>query len=90
MLIFFKFFMRFRFQMRMFTFLFNISQTYLTIITHLLQLNKMNIKTNLLEEYVNFVDTTKKRNEKLWIYTIILVFLLIILTIIRVFKYLNE
>ena len=24
----------------------------------------MNIKTNLLEEYVNFVDVTKKRNKK--------------------------
>ena len=24
----------------------------------------MNIKTNLIEEYVNFVDTTKKRNTK--------------------------
>ena len=48
---------------------------------------KMNIKTNLLEEYVNFVDTTKKRNEKLWICTIILVFILIILTMIQVFRY---
>ena len=43
----------------------------------------MNIKTNLLEEYVNFVDITKKQNKKLWICTIILVFILIILTIIR-------
>ena len=42
----------------------------------------MNIKTNLIEEYVNFVDNTKQ-NKKLWIFTIILVFiLLIILTII--------
>ena len=24
----------------------------------------MNIKTNLIEEYVNFVDNTKKQNEK--------------------------
>ena len=24
---------------------------------------KMNIKTNLLEEYVNFVDNTKKQNK---------------------------
>ena len=24
---------------------------------------KVNIKTNLLEEYVNFVDTTKKQNK---------------------------
>ena len=50
----------------------------------------MNIKTNLLEEYVNFVDTTNKRKKKLWICTIMFVFILIILTIIRVFKYLNE
>ena len=50
----------------------------------------MNIKTNLLEEYVNFIDNTKKRNKKLWIYTIILVFILFILTFIRVFRYLNE
>ena len=43
----------------------------------------MNIKTNLIEEYVNFVDNTEKQNKKLWIFTIILVFiLLIILTII--------
>ena len=50
----------------------------------------MNIETNLPEEYVNFVDNAKKRNKKLWICTIILVFILIILTIIRVFRYLNE
>ena len=46
----------------------------------------MNIKTNLLEEYVNFVDITKKRNKKLWICTFILVFILIILTNIQVFR----
>ena len=41
----------------------------------------MNIRTNLIEEYVNFVDNTKKQNKKLWIFTIILVsILLIILT----------
>ena len=40
---------------------------------------KMNIKTNLLEEYVSFVDTTKKRNRKLWKCTIMLVFILIII-----------
>ena len=50
----------------------------------------MNIKTNLLEEYVNFVDNTKKRRKNLWVCTIILVFILIILTIIRAFRYLNE
>ena len=43
----------------------------------------MNIKTNLIEEYVNFVDITKKQNKKLWTFTIILVsILLTILTII--------
>ena len=46
----------------------------------------MNIKTILLEEYVNFVDTTKKRNRKLWKCIIMLVFILIIVIII-IFKY---
>ena len=50
----------------------------------------MNIKTNLLEDYVNFVDNTKKRYKKLWICTIILLIILIILTIIGVFRYINE
>ena len=50
----------------------------------------MNIKTNLLEEYFNFVDTTKRRYKKLWVFTIILVFILFLLTIIRVCKYINE
>ena len=44
----------------------------------------MNIKTKLLEEYVNFVDNTTKQNKNLWICAIILVFILIILTIILV------
>ena len=51
---------------------------------------KMNIKTNLLEENVNFVDITKKRNKKLWISIIILVFILIIITTIQVLRCLNE
>ena len=50
----------------------------------------MNIKTKLLEEKVNFVDNSKKRNKKLWICTIILLFTLITLTVIRVFRYLSE
>ena len=49
----------------------------------------MNIKTNLLEEYVNFVYNTKKRNKKLWMCTIILVFILFIVIII-IIRYLNE
>ena len=50
----------------------------------------MSIKTNLLEEYVDFVDNTRNRNKKLWICTIILVIILIILTSIQVFRYLND
>ena len=50
----------------------------------------MNIKTkNLIEEYVNFVDNTKKQNKNLWIYLIILLFIVLIL-IILLFKYINE
>ena len=45
----------------------------------------MNIKINLLEEYINFVDNTKKRNKKLWICKVIFVFMVILFTIIRVF-----
>ena len=40
----------------------------------------MNIKTNLLEEYVNFVDTTKKQNkhsEMIIIFLVICMFLLL-------------
>ena len=49
----------------------------------------MNIKTNLIEEYVNFVDTKKKQNKFLWICRTILVILVIILTNIKKFRYLN-
>ena len=41
----------------------------------------MNIKTNLIEEYVNFVDITKKQNKNLWIYLILLLFIVFILII---------
>ena len=49
----------------------------------------MNIKTNLIEEYVNFVDITKKQNKNLWIYLILLLFIVFLLIII-LFKYINE
>ena len=53
---------------------------------------KMNIKTNLIEEYVIFVDTTNKRNKNLWIYIILLIFIVFILIIIIIFlfDYINE
>ena len=47
----------------------------------------MNIKTNLIEEYVNFVDNAKKQNKKLWIFTIIIVFILIIITFRNMINY---
>ena len=50
--------------------------------------NKINIKTKLLKEYVNFVDNTNNQNKNLWICTIILVFIVIILTIIT-FRYIQ-
>ena len=46
----------------------------------------MNIKTNLIKKYVNFVDNTKKENKNLWKCTIMLVFILIIIIII-IFRY---
>ena len=49
----------------------------------------MNIKTNLIEEYVNFVDNTKKQNKNLWMYIIMLIFIVFIL-IILLLKYINE
>ena len=49
----------------------------------------MNIQTNLIHEYVNFVDNTKKQNKNLWIYIIMLLFIVFIL-IILLFKYINE
>ena len=49
----------------------------------------MNIKSDLIQEYINFVDNTKKQNKKLWIYTIMLIFIVFVL-IILLFKYINE
>ena len=49
----------------------------------------MNSKTNLIHEYVNFVDNTKKKNKNLWRYIIMLIFLVFIL-ITLLFKYINE
>ena len=83
---FFKFCMRFRFIMRLFTFLFNIFLTNITIVSRLLQRStfQMNNKTNLLKEYVNFVDNTKKQNK----YFKIIIFVLVIIMFLALFKYL--
>ena len=49
----------------------------------------MNIKTNLLEEYVNFVDNTKKQNRYFKIITLIAVILCLFLFFV-LFNYLNK
>ena len=50
----------------------------------------MNIKTNLLEDYVNFVDNTNKQNKNLWIYINLLLFivfiLILLLLIFKIYK----
>ena len=52
----------------------------------------MNIKTNLIEEFVNFVDTPNKRNKNLWVYIILLIFIVFIhiFKIKFLFDYINE
>ena len=83
--------MRFKFQMRMFSFLFDIFETYITVISHLLQLNtyKMNIKTNLLEEYVNFVDSTKKQYKYFEIIIILIVIIMFLFLFFVLLQYLK-
>ena len=53
----------------------------------------MNIKTKLLEEYVNFVDNTKKQNKyfKIFINLIVLImFLFLFFVLLYNIKYINE
>ena len=50
----------------------------------------MNIKTNLIEEYVNFVDNTKKQNKYSKIILILFVAILCLILFFVLFKYLNE
>ena len=72
----------------------HIYKEYICTLMRLSQLNqyKMNIKTNLIEEYVNFVDTANKRNKNLWIYIILHLFIVFILIVIIIFllDYINE
>ena len=42
----------------------------------------MNTRRNLIEEYVNFVDITKKQNKNLCMYLIMFIFIVFILIII--------
>ena len=50
----------------------------------------MNIKTNLLEEYVNFVDNTKKQNKYFKLIITLFVVILCLILFFVLFKHLNE
>ena len=53
----------------------------------------MNIKTNLLEEYVDFFDNTKKQNKNFKIFIILIVlimFLFLFFVLLYNIKYINE
>ena len=47
----------------------------------------MNIKTNLLEEYVNFVDNTKKQNKYFKIFLFLIVIIMFLFLCFGLFKY---
>ena len=46
----------------------------------------MNIKTNLLEEYVNFVDSTKKQNNYFKIFFIIVIIMFLFLCSVLIYN----
>ena len=53
----------------------------------------MNIKTNLLEEYVTFVDNSKKQNKNfkfVIILIVIIMFLFLFFVLLYNIKYINE
>ena len=50
----------------------------------------MNIKTNLLEEYVNSVDNTKKQNKYFKLNIILFVVISCLFLVFVLFKYLND
>ena len=47
----------------------------------------MNIKTNLLEEYVNFVDNTKKQNKYFKLFLFLIVIIMFLFLCFVLFKY---
>ena len=47
----------------------------------------MNIKTNLLEEYVNFVDNTKKQNKYSKIFLFLIAIIVFLFLCFALFKY---
>ena len=49
----------------------------------------MNIKTNLLEEYVNFVDNTKKHNKYFTVFLFLIVIIMFLYLFFLLFQYLK-
>ena len=50
----------------------------------------MNIKTNLLEEYVNFVDITKKQNKYFKIILFLIAMIVFLFLCFALFKYISN
>ena len=50
---------------------------------------KMNIKTNLLEEYINFVDNTKQQNKYFKLFLFLIVIIMFLFLFFLLFKYLK-
>ena len=50
---------------------------------------KMNIKTNLLEEYVTFVDNTKKQNNYFKIFSFLIAIIMFLFLFFLLFQYLK-
>ena len=50
----------------------------------------MNFKTNLLEEYDNYVDVTKKQNKYFKIFEILNVIIMVLVLFFVLFKYLTK
>ena len=52
----------------------------------------MNTKTNLLEEYVNFVDNTKRQNKyfKIIMFLIVIIMFSFLFFVLYKIKYINE
>ena len=50
----------------------------------------MDIKTNLLEEYVNFLDDTKKQNKYFRIFLILIVIIMVLFLFFVLFNYLTK
>ena len=71
---------------------FGIFITHITIVIHLniFFCHKMNIKTNLLEEYINLVEKTKKQSKNFKMLLFLNVHFVALFLFFISFEYLNE